>query len=148
MPPPRAPRTAERRSTSSSGCSSASSSGPAHRLQTTRRPSVQQDQHDARKPSKGARPMSGKKQILLAVAVFLMGSVGVASAEPKVPATVADHLALAKQYREKAQAAKKEAAEHREMADQARRASPNAHKEQGQGDPSVKKMEKHCAAIA
>jgi hypothetical protein len=92
--------------------------------------------------------MSAKKQILIAVATFLIGSVAVANAAPKVPTTVADHLALAKQYREKAGAAKKEAAEHREMADNARRSSPNAHKEQGQGDPVVKRMEKHCAAIA
>jgi hypothetical protein len=92
--------------------------------------------------------MSGKKSILLAIAAFMIGSVAVANADPKVPTTVEDHLALAKQYRDKAEAAKKEAAEHREMAEKAKRASLNAHKEQGQGDPSVQKMEKHCAAIA
>lgn len=92
--------------------------------------------------------MSGKKHIILVIAAFMMGSVAVAGADPKVPTTVVDHMALAKQYREKADAAKKEAAEHREMAQKAHNASPNAHKDQGQGDPSVKKMEKHCAAIA
>jgi hypothetical protein len=91
--------------------------------------------------------MSGKKHIIL-IAAFLMGAVATATAEPKVPSTVEDHLALAKQYREKAQVAKKDATEHREMAEQAHKASLNAHKDQGQGDPSVKKMEKHCAAIA
>src|SRR4051794_22604778 len=99
-------------------------------------------------PRKRRMTMSGKKSMLLAIAAFTIGSVAVANADPKVPTTVEDHLALAKQYRGKAEVAKKEAAEHREMAEKAKRASLNAHKDQGQGDPSVQKMEKHCAAIA
>ena len=68
--------------------------------------------------------------------------------DAKVPATAEEHFAMAKQYQEKAAAHRKEAQEHRDMAEAARRSAKDAHKGYGQRDPSVVKMEKHCAAIA
>ena len=55
---------------------------------------------------------------------------------------------LPKQYQDKAATYRKEAQDHRDMAAAARDKALNAHKEHGQKDPSVVKMEKHCAALA
>jgi hypothetical protein len=92
--------------------------------------------------------MLEKKNLLVIVSAVLISLIGVARAEVKIPTTAEDHLALAKQYREKAATYKKEADEHREMAAKAKSSALNAHKEHGQKDPYVAKMEKHCAAIA
>jgi hypothetical protein len=86
------------------------------------------------------------RRVVLALAIF--GASSVALAAPTVPATAQDHFALAKQYQEKAASYRKEAQEHRDMAAAARSGALNAHKEHGQKDPSVAKMEKHCAAIS
>ena len=86
------------------------------------------------------------RRIVLAVALCTFTTV--AFAAPKVPATAEDHFALAKQYQDKAAAYHKEAQDHRDMAAAARDSSLNAHKAHGQKDPSVVKMEKHCAALA
>jgi hypothetical protein len=87
------------------------------------------------------------RRIVLAFALCTFGTVAFA-ATPKVPVTAEDHMALAKQYQEKAAASHKEAQDHRDMAAAARESALNAHKEHGQKDPSVVKMEKHCAALA
>lgn len=86
------------------------------------------------------------RRIVLAVALGAFSTA--AFAAPKVPATAEDHYALAKQYQDKAATYRKEAQEHREMAAAARESAINAHKAHGQKDPSVAKMEKHCAALA
>jgi hypothetical protein len=72
-----------------------------------------------------------------------------AHAEPKLPTTPEDHFALAKQYQEQADAAKKQADEHRAMADLAKKSIASSHAAaHGQRDPNVEKMMKHCAALA
>lgn len=74
--------------------------------------------------------------------VLALALGGLARAEDvKVPETAQEHLALAKQYDEKAAVWRDEAAHHREMADTYKKYSklhPN---------PSVTKMEQHCSAI-
>jgi hypothetical protein len=84
----------------------------------------------------------------IALAVVLGTFSTVALAAPKVPVTVEDHLALAKQYQDKAATYRKEAQDHREMAAAAREGALNAHKAHGQKDPATAKMEKHCAALS
>jgi len=86
------------------------------------------------------------RRIVLALAFCTFTTV--AFAAPKVPTTAEDHIALAKQYQDKAATYRKEAQDHRDMAAAARDKALNAHKEHGQKDPSVVKMEKHCAALA
>jgi Skp family chaperone for outer membrane proteins len=95
------------------------------------------------------------RRIVLALAIGTFGTVAFAAPKepaaanaPKIPATAEDHLALARQYQEKAATYRKEAQEHRDMAAAARDSSINAHKAHGQKDASVAKMEKHCAALA
>lgn len=63
----------------------------------------------------------------------------------KVPETVADHLALAKDYTEKAASYKAEAEHHRKMAE-AYKASV-ATMPKAPPNPWAKKMEKHCMAL-
>lgn len=70
-----------------------------------------------------------------------------ARAEAKVPETAADHLALAKSYREKAASYRKEAAEHKAMAEAYKKSIAPATKSTGE-NPWAKKMEEHCRAIA
>jgi hypothetical protein len=69
-------------------------------------------------------------------------------AESKVPATAEEHLALAKQYQEKAVTFQKEAGEHRAMAAAYRNSAANAQSSRGQKNPWVAKMEQHCGDIA
>jgi hypothetical protein len=99
-------------------------------------------------PSQGERNMvpTIARRIILAFALCTFTTV--AFAAPKIPVTPEDHFALAKQYQEKAAAYRKEAQEHRDMAAAARDSALNVHKVHGQKDPSVAKMEKHCAALA
>jgi hypothetical protein len=73
---------------------------------------------------------------------------GSSFADSKVPDTTAEHFALAKQYQEKADSARKEAADHRKMAEDYKNSVAAAHDKQGQKNPWVVKMEKHCAGIA
>lgn len=68
-------------------------------------------------------------------------------AQSKVPASAADHLALAKSYQDKAASYKKEAAEHRTMAEEYKKSAAPGVKG-GPENPWVKKMEAHCRAIA
>ncbi len=63
----------------------------------------------------------------------------------KVPQTVEDHQALAKQYEEQAAAWRKEAAYHREMAAAYKKANPDL--KGGIARSDAVKMEKHCMAI-
>ena len=71
----------------------------------------------------------------------------VAAAEDvKVPVTVADHTALAKQYAEKAAAYKAEADSHRKMAEAYKKSVATTPK--APPNPFVAKMERHCQALA
>lgn len=64
----------------------------------------------------------------------------------KVPVTVADHTALAKQYADKAAAYKVEAESHRKMAEAYKKSVATTPK--APPNPFVMKMEKHCQALA
>lgn len=72
-------------------------------------------------------------------------SVAVAE-DVKVPVTVADHTALAKQYSDKATAYKAEAESHRKMAEAYKKSVATTPK--APPNPFVAKMEKHCQALA
>ena len=83
----------------------------------------------------------------LAVGSAFVAAPGGAFAEDvKVPATVADHTALAKQYTEKAAAYKAEADSHRKMAEAYKKSVATTPK--APPNPWVTKMEKHCQALA
>ena len=82
------------------------------------------------------------------VALLLLAGASGAQAEMKIPSTPEEYLALSKQYRDKAETYKKEAQEHRDMAEAARKSPANAHSGHGQKNPNVEKMVKHCNAIA
>jgi hypothetical protein len=86
--------------------------------------------------------------ISVAMAVTLLTSGSFARAEPKVPSTPEEHFALAKQYKEKADGYRKEAADHRQMAEAYKNSVANAQDKRGQKNPFVVKMEKHCNALA
>ena len=68
-------------------------------------------------------------------------------AQSKVPASAADHLALAKSYQDKAALYKKEVAEHQAMAEAYKKSIAPGSKATGE-NPWAKKMEAHCRAIA
>ncbi len=88
----------------------------------------------------------------LAAIVFLAFAFAAPAAiadAPKVPTTVADHEALAKQYKDIVAQNKKVADEHRAMADAAKKSTLSSHAAaHGQKDPTTEKMVKHCMAIA
>ena len=83
---------------------------------------------------------------LCAVALFVAAPAF--AGEAKVPATAEEHFTMAKQYQEQAATHRKEAQDHRDMAEAYKRSAIDAHKGMGQRNPWVVKMEKHCAAIA
>jgi predicted secreted protein len=64
----------------------------------------------------------------------------------KLPETVGDHLALAKEYEEKAAAWRKEADYHREMAAAYKKERPDF--KGGARNPWTVRMEKHCEKIS
>lgn len=81
------------------------------------------------------------------VAVAFTARASIADA-PKIPTTVAEHEALAKQYMDIVAQNKKVADEHRAMAEAAKQSTKNAHAAaHGQKDPTAEKMMKHCMAI-
>lgn len=91
------------------------------------------------------RPAPNVSRLLaLALALALPAMAG---AEPKLPQTPADHFALAKRYQQQAAAYRKEAAEHRAMAEAYKRSVPGPTKAGGE-NPWARKMEAHCRAIA
>jgi len=79
----------------------------------------------------------------------LIAAAPLVRADVKVPTTADEHFALAKQYQTQAAAHRKEAQDHREMAEAYKKTVANSHSEKsGQKDPWVVKMTKHCEAIA
>jgi len=87
--------------------------------------------------------------ISFTMAVALLTSGTFAHADVKVPSTPEEHFALAKQYKDKADGYRKEAADHRAMAEAYKKTVASSQSERhGQKDPWVAKMEKHCDAIA
>jgi hypothetical protein len=80
-----------------------------------------------------------------AVGTFLMAGAARAE-EVKVPATAADHEALAKTYQEKAASYRKEAEWHKNMAAEYAKSHPDA--KGGAKNPWNTKMQKHCQQLA
>lgn len=68
--------------------------------------------------------------------------------EPKVPQTVADHEALAKQYTDQAAQFKKVADDHRAMVEAYKKTIAMPVNKGGVKNPWLVKMEKHCAMLA
>jgi hypothetical protein len=85
-------------------------------------------------------------RIALGVALATTGGA-TTFAQGKIPSTPEEHFTLAKKYQGQADAARRQAVEHREMAEAARQSAVNVHAKQGQKDPQVARMEKHCAAL-
>jgi hypothetical protein len=83
----------------------------------------------------------------LAVVVAVPAFGAAPAAAPPTTPTAAEHLAMAKKYQDQADAHRKEAQEHREMAANYKKGL-DALKTLGQRNPDVVKMEQHCSAIA
>jgi hypothetical protein len=81
----------------------------------------------------------------LAFATFAITSTAAFADDAKVPATAADHEALAKQYKEEAAQYRKVAAEHEAMASAYAKEHPDA--KGGAKNPFNAKMQKHCEAL-
>jgi hypothetical protein len=72
-----------------------------------------------------------------------------AFAAPKLPTTAEDHFALAKQYEEQATTYRKQAQEHRDMAEAFRKANLGPRKGwDSTKNKKVEAMDKHCDDIA
>lgn len=85
----------------------------------------------------------------VACALTIAIALPVAVAAPKVPTTVEEHVALAKQYQDKAATYRAEAKEHRDMAAAYKKSTLNSHAAaHGQKDPKIEKAVKHCETIA
>ena len=84
---------------------------------------------------------------LCAVALFVAAPAF--AGEAKVPATPAEHFALAKQYQDKATTYRTEAQTHRDMAEGYKKSAVNSHAAaHGQKDARTEKAVAHCNAIA
>ena len=77
---------------------------------------------------------------------FVAAPSGAFAEDVKVPVSVADHTALAKQYAEKAAVYKAEADSHRKMAEAYKKSVATTPK--APPNPWVTKMEKHCQTLA
>jgi hypothetical protein len=82
----------------------------------------------------------------LAFAAFALTATTSFAEEAKVPATTAEHEALAKQYKDQAAQFKKVADDHRVMADGYAKEHPDS--KGGMKNPWNTKMQKHCATLA
>jgi hypothetical protein len=82
----------------------------------------------------------------LAFATFALTATASFAEEMKVPATTAEHEALAKQYREEAAQYKKVGDEHRAMAAAYAKEHPDS--KGGVKNPWNAKMQKHCEALS
>jgi hypothetical protein len=84
---------------------------------------------------------------MLKIATLLLALAApiTAFADAKLPETVAEHQAMAKQYQDKAAEYRKEAAFHKEMADEYKKTIAPGGK--SGPNPWAVKMEKHCRAI-
>ena len=96
--------------------------------------------------------MTGRKSraavAALMLAVFALMAT-TSRAEPKIPTTAAEHEAMAKQYKDQATQYKALADEHRAMAEAAKQSALKSHATaQGETDPKLVKMQKHCSQIA
>ena len=82
----------------------------------------------------------------LAFAAFALTATASFADEAKVPATAADHEALAKQYKEQAAQYKKVGDEHRDMAAAYAKAHPDS--KGGVKNQWNEKMKKHCEMLS
>ena len=87
--------------------------------------------------------------VALAFLAFALAAPASMADAPKIPTTVAEHEALAKQYKDQVAQNKKIADDHRAMAEAAKKSTLASHAAaHGQKDPKTEKMVKHCMAIA
>lgn len=77
---------------------------------------------------------------------FTLSAAGAIADDVTVPDTAADHAALTKSYEAKAAAYRKEAADHKAMAEAYAKAHPDT--KGGQKNPWNVKMAKHCDTLA
>jgi hypothetical protein len=82
----------------------------------------------------------------LVFAAFAFTATALYADEAKVPATAAEHEAMAKQYKDQATQYKKVAEDHKAMAAAYAKAHPDA--KGGTKNPWNEKMQKHCKALA
>lgn len=92
--------------------------------------------------------LSRRRSIVAAlfVAAFVLVGGRTFAEEAKVPTTVAEHEALAKQYRDQSTQFKKVADDHRAMAAEYAKAHPDS--KGGAKNPWNTKMQKHCEMLA
>lgn len=87
--------------------------------------------------------------VSLFVAVVMLFAASAARADVKIPMSVEEHQALAKQYQDKAATYRAEAKTHRDMAAAYKKNAMTSHAvAHGQKDPKLEKAVAHCAAIA
>lgn len=84
----------------------------------------------------------------LAFAAFALVTSTASADEAKVPETVAEHEAMAKQYREQAAQYKKVSDDHRAMVEAYKKRIAMPVSKGGIKNPWLVKMEKHCAMLA
>ncbi len=82
----------------------------------------------------------------LVLATFAFTANAAFADEAKVPTTIAEHEALAKQYKDQAAQYKKVADEHKAMAAAYAKANPDS--KGGVKNSFNEKMQKHCKALA
>jgi len=95
--------------------------------------------------------LNTKKHTILAAVAFVALAFTATAAladDAKIPATAADHEALAKQYQDQAVQFKKVADDHRAMADAYKKNIAMPVSKGGQKNPWLVKMEKHCTMLA
>ena len=98
--------------------------------------------------TRGTRSKLRTAIVALAFVAFAFAAPASMADAPKIPTTVAEHEALAKQYMDIVAQNKKVAADHRAMAEAAKQTTKASHAAaHGQKDPTAEKMVKHCTAI-
>lgn len=82
--------------------------------------------------------------VTISLAATFVGNVARAE-DVKLPETAAEHMAMSKEYLEKAATWRAEAAYHRQMAAAYRKAHPD--RKSGAKSRAAEEMDRHCAAI-
>jgi hypothetical protein len=82
--------------------------------------------------------------VTIALAATFVGNLARAE-DVKLPETAAEHMAMSKEYLEKAATWRAEAQLHKEMAAEYRKSHPD--RKSGARNPWTVKMEEHCAAL-
>ena len=91
--------------------------------------------------------MQIRMTLLTLMFAFAFTATAVAD-DMKVPQTAAEHVAMAKQYKDEAVQYNKVSANHKAMAEAYKKSSATPVDHAGKKNPFLEKMEKHCAMIA